>query len=105
MRRQTKYGPARLAYAEALDVTGTKHSAPGRYTPRTNGKVERFNGTLAREWDVLSYYNHERPHSALGGRPPISSPSRTPWNQRPETPHLVNPGGVSSAPFTFVVCA
>ncbi|AUH39651.1 hypothetical protein CXR04_04795 [Streptomyces sp. CMB-StM0423] len=58
-------------------------------TPRTNGKVERFNGTLAREWayvrdylserdrqaalaDFLNYYNHERPHTALGGRPPVS---------------------------------
>lgn len=54
--------------------------------------MERFNGTLAREWayvrdhtseqdrratlaDFVNYYNHERPHSALGGRPPISRTS------------------------------
>lgn len=54
------------------------------YTPRTNGKVERLNGALAREWayvrdytseqghraalvDFLNYYNHDRPHAALGG--------------------------------------
>jgi hypothetical protein len=25
--------------------------------------------------DFLNYYNHERPHSALGGKPPISRTS------------------------------
>lgn len=58
-------------------------------TPRTNGKVERFHQTMAREWAYglryrthrhrhaalphwLSYYNERRPHSSLGGLPPIS---------------------------------
>jgi transposase InsO family protein len=57
--------------------------------PRTNGKVERFHQTIAREWAYgltyrshreraaalphwLEHYNHTRPHSSLGGRPPIS---------------------------------
>lgn len=77
------------AWARALADTGTKHKRTRPYTPRTNGKVERMNGTLAREWayvrdytseaervaaltDFLNFYNHERPHSALGGKPPIS---------------------------------
>jgi transposase InsO family protein len=59
------------------------------HRPRTNGKVERFHQTMAREWAYglvyrshgeragalphwLDHYNHARPHSSLGGRPPIS---------------------------------
>ncbi len=59
------------------------------YTPRTNGKAERFIQTLLREWAYavaygssaqrtaalarwLHYYNWHRPHAALGGQPPIS---------------------------------
>jgi transposase InsO family protein len=57
--------------------------------PQVNGKVERYQQTLKREWalghvyrtsehraDALTYwlrhYNEHRPHSALGGRPPTS---------------------------------
>lgn len=92
-------------WANALAATGTKHKRTRPYTPRTNGKVERYNGTLAREWayvrdytseherrvtlaDFLNYYNHERPHAALGGRPPISrtagSDYRLVFDQPPE---------------------
>lgn len=77
------------AWAAALEATGTTHKRTRPYTPRTNGKVERFNGTLAREWayvreygseaerraalvDFLNHYNHERPHSALGHKSPAS---------------------------------
>ena len=58
------------------------------YTPRTNGKIERFNRTLLDEWayvrpyasdtertaahaEWLHTYNHHRYHTAIGG-PPIS---------------------------------
>lgn len=77
------------AWAAAVTGTGTKHKRTRPYTPRTNGKVERLHGTLAREWayvrdytseterlaaltDFLNHYNHERGHTALDGRPPIS---------------------------------
>lgn len=59
------------------------------YQPRTNGKVERIHQTMAREWahgvvysshrdratalpHCLDDYNTARPHSSLGGQPPIS---------------------------------
>jgi transposase InsO family protein len=65
------------------------HLTTEPYRPRTNGKVERFHQTMAREWAYglvyrshhdraaalphwLHHYNHRRPHSSLGGRPPIS---------------------------------
>lgn len=77
------------AWAAALEQTDTTHKRTRPYTPRTNGKVERFNGTLAREWayvreyeseahrraalvPFLNDYNYVRPHAALGQKPPAS---------------------------------
>lgn len=77
------------AWAAALEQTDTTHKRTQPYTPRTNGKVERFNGTLAREWayvreydseaarraalvDFLNHYNYHRPHASLGHKPPAS---------------------------------
>src|SRR5215203_1891590 len=68
---------------------GIRHIVTPPYTPRWNGKVERFHQTMEREWAKglryrnstarnqalphwIAYYNQRRPHSALGGRPPIS---------------------------------
>jgi transposase InsO family protein len=69
-------------------LEGAEHRRIRPYTPRTNGKVERFNRTLLDEWayvrayasdhersvaldDWLHLYNHHRHHTAIGG-PPIS---------------------------------
>jgi transposase InsO family protein len=66
-----------------------RHLTTQPYRPRTNGKVERFHQTMAREWAYgliynshreraaalphwLDHYNAARPHSSLGGQPPIS---------------------------------
>jgi transposase InsO family protein len=74
---------------ELLARRGIRHLTTEPYRPRTNGKVERFHQTMAREWayglayrshrhrnaalpDWLNDYNHRRPHSAIGDRPPIS---------------------------------
>ncbi len=64
-----------------------KHRFTKPYRPQTNGKVERFNRTLAAEWAYaraydsdaartathatwLHHYNHHRPHTGLGGQTP-----------------------------------
>ena len=74
---------------ELLAARGIRHLTTEPYRPRTNGKVERFNQTLAREWAYglvyrshrqrnqalphwLDHYNQRRPHSSLGDQPPIS---------------------------------
>jgi transposase InsO family protein len=66
-----------------------RHLTTQPYRPRTNGKVERFHQTMAREWAYgllyqshharaaalphwLQHYNHNRPHSSIGDQPPIS---------------------------------
>jgi transposase InsO family protein len=79
---------ARLFAAE-LSSVGARQIFTPPYTPRWNGKVERFFQTLKKEWayahswpssaersralpSFLRYYNRHRPHSSLGDRPPIS---------------------------------
>ncbi|HEX8054389.1 MAG TPA: IS481 family transposase, partial [Thermoleophilaceae bacterium] len=75
--------------SELLELRQIKHLRTQAYRPRTNGKVERFHQTMAREWgyglayrshhhrnralpDWLAYYNERRPHSSIGGLAPIS---------------------------------
>ena len=77
------------AFKAALGRHGARHIRTPAYTPRWNGKVERFIRTLKLEWayahawpsstarsralgSFLRYYNRRRPHSSLGDRPPIS---------------------------------
>jgi transposase InsO family protein len=65
------------------------HGRTRPYTPRTNGKAERFIQTMLREWAYarpyytsadrirvlpgwLEHYNCARPHTALGKQPPVS---------------------------------
>jgi transposase InsO family protein len=77
------------AFKTAIQVLGLRHIRTRPYTPRTNGKAERFIQSSLREWAYarpfassaersramlpwIGAYNHSRPHSALGGQPPIS---------------------------------
>jgi len=77
------------ALAELLTRRRVRHLLIPYRRPQVNGKVERYQQTLKREWALgqiyrssdhraqalshwLRYYNQRRPHSSLGGRPPIS---------------------------------
>jgi transposase InsO family protein len=74
-------------FERMLMELGIKHRYTRPYRPQTNGKVERFWKTLKEDLieettfdsveefkqellEYLVYYNHQRPHQALGGIPP-----------------------------------
>ena len=77
-------------FRNACRRLGLKHIFTRPYTPRTNGKAERFIQTALREWAYaraydtsqqraaeLPYwihrYNWHRPHGSIGSMPPIST--------------------------------
>ena len=77
------------AFAKACKRLGLKHIRTKPYTPKTNGKAERFIQTSLREWAYacayntsderaaelprwLHRYNWHRPHGSIGSKPPIS---------------------------------
>jgi transposase InsO family protein len=79
-----------IAFRQACQQLGIRHLRTKPYTPRTNGKAERFIQTALREWAYASayrssaqrstalqrwmhHYNWHRPHSALQSQPPISA--------------------------------
>jgi transposase InsO family protein len=76
-------------FATTLRELGARHILIPPRTPRWNGKIERFFRTLDTEWahsrvwpnstrrdralaSFMRFYNRQRPHSAAGGRPPIT---------------------------------
>ncbi len=84
------------AFADALGATTIKHKWTKPYRPQTNGKVGRFNRTLAAEWAYaatyaneaersaayeswLHHYNHHRPHTGIGGKTPSERVHNRGW--------------------------
>jgi transposase InsO family protein len=82
-------------FRQACLQLGLRHRFTRPYTPRTNGKAERFIQTALREWAYsrhwddsqqrnhsllpwLDYYNCSRPHGSLDYAPPISRVPRLP---------------------------
>jgi len=76
-------------YAKALRMLSIKHLRTKPYTPKTNGKAERFVQTSLREWAYAKAYDHSdqraaelplwlhrynwhRPHGSLKAKTPIS---------------------------------
>jgi transposase InsO family protein len=77
-----------FAFRRACKRLGLRHIRTKPYTPRTNGKAERFIQTALREWAYakaydtslqratelprwIHRYNWHRPHGSLGAVPPI----------------------------------
>lgn len=77
-------------FARLCHRLGIRHQRTKPYSPRTNGKAERFIQTALREWAYarsydcsehraahmpvwLHHYNWHRQHASLGYQPPISS--------------------------------
>ncbi|HSS87307.1 MAG TPA: IS481 family transposase [Reyranella sp.] len=77
------------AFAKACRRLHLKHIRTKPYTPRTNGKAERFIQTSLREWAYaraylnskqraqelpffMHRYNWHRPHASIGAKPPIT---------------------------------
>lgn len=79
--------PPPTRFTRGCQARGIRHRLTRVGRPQTNGKVERFHRTIREEcWrprlfateqerehalrTFLHYYNHERPHTALGGKTP-----------------------------------
>ena len=78
------------AFTAAATDLGAKHKRTRPYTPRTNGKAERFIQTLLRLWAYvrpynssderaaalapwMRWYNRDRPHGSLEGKTPVET--------------------------------
>jgi transposase InsO family protein len=78
-----------FAWRDACEKRGPKHIRTKPYTPKTNGKAERFIQSSLREWAYatayetsdhraeelphwLHHYNWHRPHAGIKGKQPIS---------------------------------
>jgi transposase InsO family protein len=76
-------------FRDTLSELGARHILIPPRTPRWNGKIERFFGTLDTEWahgrvwpnsttrdralsSFMRFYNRRRPHSAADGRAPLT---------------------------------
>lgn len=77
------------SFRALCEAQGIRQVFTRPYTPRTNGKAERFIQTLTRRWAYrrayrtsahrtaalrpwITEYNHIRPHRALGMQPPMA---------------------------------
>ena len=90
-RVMTDSGPGYRSHLfnESLEARGVRHKYTRPFSPWQNGRVERMDRTLAREWRHaraweseasragaleahMDYCDWDRPHGACGGLPPMS---------------------------------
>ena len=81
--------PTNVLFDRICLNNGIKHILTAPYSPTTTGKVERLHKTMRKEFFTqhafstiseaqgaldawVHYYNHERPHQAIGDVPPIT---------------------------------
>jgi len=77
-------------FVDAVKQLDARHVRTRPYTPKTNGKAERFIQTMLRQWayvrpysssderaatltDWLRWYNRQRAHGSLDGRTPVET--------------------------------
>ncbi|HXF71144.1 MAG TPA: integrase core domain-containing protein, partial [Actinomycetota bacterium] len=87
-RARSSTGPR--AFADALERIGARHESTRGYRPQTDGEAEAFVRAMLREWAYVRLYrsneerlralprwvdrsDRSRPHTASGGRPPMSA--------------------------------
>ena len=92
LRVMTDNGSGYIArlFRKVLNLLGIRHIRTRPYTPRTNGKAERFIQTILREWAYaipfpssdrraadlprwLAWYNEQRSHGSLARRTPAQA--------------------------------
>ena len=95
------------AFRRACAAAGLRHLRTRPYTPRTNGKAERFIQTALREWAYarpyasssqrtqaiapwLHHYNHHRPHAGHQHYHPSRTAEQPPWKR-----HLGSHGSIA----------
>src|SRR5262249_34391578 len=105
-------------FAAACEHLRVRHLRTRRHTPRPNSKVERVIQTALLEWAYarvyrhseerraallswLHHYNGHRPHTSIGGRPPIT---RVVSADNLVTPHLERRRGKEHDALSLAVC-
>ena len=98
--RQRQRLPLARASPRPASELGLRHLRTRPYTPRTNGKAERFIQTMLREWAYATALSHLEPaHEAARPLAALLQPPATPRGPERSSPSQPNPeASVTNAP-------